>query len=162
MSQPTTTVRELDLSDMVGIAQCILIDADTFPYAGVTFGFRPASAHVWTARGDDSQHAQGHVLGFIACVVRGREQYIEALAVERASRRRGIGRALLQASMAHARDSHLETVRLHVWVGNRAAVELYLSSGFTERRRVQRFYRKGLFGSSDDAYEMAWLVGSGT
>ena len=158
MSQPTTMVRELALSDMVGIAQCILIDADSFPYAGVTFGFRPASAHVWIARGADPPR----VLGFVASVVRGREHYIEALAVERRSRREGIGRALLYAAMAHARDAHLDTVRLHVWVGNRAAVALYLSTGFVQRRRVQRFYRAGLFGSSDDAYEMTWAVDGGS
>jgi ribosomal protein S18 acetylase RimI-like enzyme len=154
MSQPTATVLELPTTDMVSIAQCIVIDADAFPYAGVTFGFRPARAHVWAARGDDPPR----VLGFAAAVVRGREHYVEALAVERGFRRRGIGRALLGAAMAHAREARLEAVRLHVWVGNRAAVELYLSTDFVVLRRRPNFYRAGVFAGSDDAYEMRWRV----
>jgi ribosomal protein S18 acetylase RimI-like enzyme len=162
MSQPATVVRELALTDIVAIAQCIVIDAEAFPYASVTFGFRPGKAHVWTARGDESRQVPrqvpGRVLGFVSSIVRGHEQYIEALAVERGSRRHGIGRALLTAAMDHASKAHLGTVRLHVWVNNRSAVELYLSSGFVERSRARNFYRPGLFEGSNDAYEMAWTV----
>ncbi len=154
MSQPSLTVRELAAADIVGIAQCITIDADAFPYASVSFGVRHARAHIWTARGDDPPR----VLGFVASMVRGRDQYIEALAVERGSQRRGIGRVLLGTVMARARRARLETTRLHVWVGNRAAIELYLSCGFAKRRRAQSFYSPGLFEGSDDAYEMAWVV----
>lgn len=158
MSQPATAIRELALTDIVAIAQCIVIDAEAFPYASVTFGFRPTKAHVWTARGDAPPEVPGRVLGFVSAIVRGRGQYIEALAVERGSRRHGIGRALLAAAMAHASRAHLEGVRLHVWVNNRSAIELYLSSGFVVRSRARNFYRPGLFEGSSDAYEMAWTV----
>jgi ribosomal protein S18 acetylase RimI-like enzyme len=148
------TVRELAAADIVGVAQCIAIDADTFPYVSVSFGERHARGRVWTARGSDPPR----VLGFVAAAVRRRDQYIEALAVERGSRRRGIGRVLLGAVMAHARGARLETTRLHVWVGNRAGIDLYRSCGFVERQRVRRFYRPDAFGGSGDAYEMAWSV----
>ena len=44
--------------------------------------------------------------------------------------RRGIGRALLEHAVAHARDSGIEQLTLTVTQGNAAARELYAAAGF--------------------------------
>jgi ribosomal protein S18 acetylase RimI-like enzyme len=44
--------------------------------------------------------------------------------------RRGIGRALLDSAIAHARDAGIEQLTLTVTQGNAAARELYLAAGF--------------------------------
>jgi ribosomal protein S18 acetylase RimI-like enzyme len=157
-TQPTdrVVVRSLTATDIVGVAQCIVLDADAFPYASVAFGLRATGAQVWVARTGD----EPRVVGFVASAARLHERYVEALAVEGGLRRRGIGRALMHAAIAGARGAHPTRLSLHVWVGNMAAIELYRSMGFAERRRVRHFYRPGLFEGSDDAYEMAYAEAS--
>ncbi len=143
------TIEPLEATDVVAVAQCLVIDADVFPTASASFSARWGQSHVWVGRGADRR-----VIGFAAVVRRGADRYLEALGVARYAQRRGIGRALLHAVVAKAREEAALRVSLHVAIENRAAIELYRSAGFESRRRVRGFYRAGLFRESDDAYEM--------
>ena len=147
------TVEPLAASDVVGVAQCLVIDADVFPTESVTFRTGWGQSQLWAARGADRR-----VVGFIALVRRDTDRYIEAIGVSRGSQRQGIGRALMEAAIAHAREVGARKLSLHVSVANRGAIELYRSCGFSPNRRVHRFYRPGLFHESDDAYEMVRLT----
>jgi GNAT superfamily N-acetyltransferase len=53
-------------------------------------------------------------------------------------RGRGVGAALLDASLAWARSVSAEEVVLHVFPGNAAAIALYRRHGFEERERLVR------------------------
>jgi ribosomal protein S18 acetylase RimI-like enzyme len=144
-----TPVEPLVPSDIVAVAQCLVVDAEVFPYASVAFGERWPRPRVWIARGPD-----GRVAGFVASVARTLDRYVEALGVSPSLHRRGIGRALLHAAMEDARATGAASMTLHVSVGNLPAIALYRSDGFVERRRVRDFYRPGLFEAGGDAYEM--------
>lgn len=55
-------------------------------------------------------------------------------------RRRGIGRALTERSLKHARDKHASAVWLHVREDNPGAIELYDGLGFKEVARRTAWY----------------------
>jgi len=59
------------------------------------------------------------------------------LMVDRRFRRRGIGRALLEASVEWAHEHHVTKLELHVFPWNEAAIALYEAFGF-EREGVRR------------------------
>ena len=143
------TVEPLDAADIVAVAQCLVIDADVFPASSVTFRAAWWQSHVLAARGADRR-----VLGFIGVAPRGSDRYVEAVGVAVDAQHQGVGRALVNAAIDRARETGALTVSLHVSPVNHPAIELYLSLGFTPRRRARRFYQPGLFQGSDDAYEM--------
>jgi ribosomal protein S18 acetylase RimI-like enzyme len=150
----TLTVDRLPAADIVAMAQCIAIDVDSFPYPSSTFVLRAASAPVWIAR----EGGDPRVLGFIAASQRRPgELYVDGVATAAGARHRGVGRALVRAAMAYAREAGLGEITLHVWPGNTVAVALYRSEGFAVRLRVPRFYARGLFGSTE-AYRMVRVV----
>ncbi len=61
----------------------------------------------------------------------GLDAYLEELYVAPALRGRGIGRALLEAAMDHARERGAVNMDLNTSVDDRAAIALYESCGFT-------------------------------
>lgn len=146
----TPTIERMG-SDLVTMAQCIVLDVDTFPYPSIPFDLarQHPSARVWVAR-----DAQGRVIGFLAALVR-HELEVMGVAVERLERRRGVGRALLGEAMTTASDVGLPVV-LHVSTSNAAAIGLYGSAGFVARRRLVRFYSRGVYPDGGDALEMVW------
>ena len=146
------TVEPLDAADIVAVAHCLVIDADVFPASSVTFQAAWWQSHVLVAR--DAGAAGGRVLGFIGVARRAGDRYVEAVGVAVDAQHQGVGRALMNATLDRARETGARTVSLHVSPENHPAIELYLSLGFTPRRRVRRFYQPGLFQGSDDAYEM--------
>jgi len=147
-------VERLPRTDLVAMAQCIAIDADAFPYASIPFGLR-AGLCTWIARADVSRR----VVGFIVGTARHQAFYVHGLAVAVASRRLGIGRALVRICISGAGASDCHSVVLHVGVVNRTAVSLYESEGFEIRRTLVDFYRQGVY-SVRDAYEMALPLAS--
>jgi ribosomal protein S18 acetylase RimI-like enzyme len=147
-------VEPLAPEDIVGVAQCIAIDADAFPYPSTQFGVRSGSARACVAR----DAGGGRVLGFAAGRVRGGVLRLEGLAVDFGARRRGVGRALLREALARARAEGVRAVGLHVSVGNRAAIGLYESEGFVVERCLHGFYPAAAFDGEADAYEMALVV----
>jgi tRNA threonylcarbamoyladenosine biosynthesis protein TsaB len=136
--------------DAVAMTQCMAIDADAFPYASVQFGVRAASLRVLVARDE----REGRIVGFLAGNARRGALSIHGLAVDRAVRRRGVGRALVRDAAARARAEGLRALVLQVGVGNRAAVALYESEGFQVVRQVRGYYPRGLYGDERDAYQM--------
>jgi ribosomal protein S18 acetylase RimI-like enzyme len=148
------TVEPLSSDDVVAVAHCIALDADMFPYPSATFGLRDVTARAWVAR--DVRHDKGRrgVLGFVAGHVRRGTVHVEGLAVDRGSRRRGIGRALVHEVVARAHAEKMFAVELHVSVANHAAVALYRAEGFDVQRRLRGFYPPAAYGGEADAYEM--------
>jgi ribosomal protein S18 acetylase RimI-like enzyme len=71
-------------------------------------------------------------------------------------RRMGIGRRLLTAAIADARQASLERIELNVLASNQAARALYQSQGFLVEG-VRRRYRK-IDGSYEDGILMALLL----
>jgi ribosomal protein S18 acetylase RimI-like enzyme len=139
-------------SDIVTLAECMVLDADVFPYASVPFGLavRDGAARVWVARGAP----RGRVVGFLAAAARQRALRVHGLAVANDQRRRGIGRALLEEAASSSVAEGLEEVSLQVSTTNRAAIALYQRFGFAVRRRLRDFYAQGVYAGGRDAFEM--------
>jgi ribosomal-protein-alanine N-acetyltransferase len=126
------------------------IDADAFPYASVQFGQRATSVRVIVARDE----REGRVVGFLAGRARGGVLHVHGVAVDRALRRCGVGRALVREAAARARSEGLRAVVLQVGVGNTAALALYESEGFRIVRRFRGYYPASTYGGERDAYQM--------
>ncbi|HEV3190839.1 MAG TPA: GNAT family N-acetyltransferase [Polyangiaceae bacterium] len=149
-------VEPLLSSDAIALAQSIAIEVDAFPHAAEEFGLFTAFARVLVAR----MPGEALVVGFAAARWRGREAYVERLAVDRHCRRRGVGRALLHALVTNAQAAQASGLILHVSVANSEALRLYRAEDFIVRRRVHRFYRPGVFDRDGDAYEMFLTLSS--
>jgi ribosomal protein S18 acetylase RimI-like enzyme len=146
-------IRELESHDLVGLAQCITLDVDSFPHPSLPLG-RPAGSQTLVAAAGDPRR----VVGFVTSTARSGTRYVGGLAVAPQARRRGIGRALVRACVARARRAGIRWIVLHVAVSNRPAVALYDEEGFDVRRVLRGFYRPGLYASRD-AYELALRCG---
>jgi ribosomal-protein-alanine N-acetyltransferase len=70
------------------------------------------------------------------------EAELLTLAVQAAHRRRGAGRALLQAVIERARRQGAKTLFLEVGVDNPAALSLYAQTGFEEVGRRAAYYAR--------------------
>jgi ribosomal protein S18 acetylase RimI-like enzyme len=156
---PTLLVLPLLRTDLIGLAQCMALDADVFPYASMPLGLQ-AGVRAWIARADLARGASAserddskRVVGFIAASARALSFYVHGLAVAPSDRRRGAGRRLLRACVSGARAERLKRLVLHVATANHAAVALYESEGFGVRRQVSDFYRPGIYPQRS-AYEM--------
>jgi ribosomal protein S18 acetylase RimI-like enzyme len=155
MAAAWVTVGLLDPGDVVAVAQCIVIDAEAFPYPSGPFGSSHPSLLAWVAR----ESADGRVLGFAAGQARGGVVYLQGLAVDRSHHRRGVGRGLVREVLRSARLAGVHTVSLHVSVANRAAIGLYGSEGFRAVRRLRDFYSATAFDGERDALEMIIHLG---
>jgi ribosomal protein S18 acetylase RimI-like enzyme len=148
----TLTIEPLG-SDAVALTQCMAIDADAFPHSSVQFGQRSSLLRVLVAR--DEREAR--VVAFLAGRVRKGIFCIHGLAVDRAVRRRGAGRALVREAVVLARAEHLRAVVLQVGVANAAALALYRAEGFRAVQRVQGYYPAPIYGERD-AYQMLLIL----
>jgi ribosomal-protein-alanine N-acetyltransferase len=100
----------------------------------------------------------GAPVGFILCRLIAGEAEVLTLAVRPAARRRGVGRALLEAALALA-QSTATTMFLEVAADNPGAVALYEAGGFeTVGRRAGYYGRAG--GGSVDAIVMRRTLNS--
>jgi ribosomal protein S18 acetylase RimI-like enzyme len=147
-------VLPLASTDLVGLAQCMALDAEVFPYASIPLGLL-AGVRTWVARVDDDSK---RLVGFVTASARALSFYVHGIAVAPSDRRRGAGRALLTACVGGARVARLRRVVLHVGTANQTAVALYESEGFEIRRRLRDFYREGVY-TERGAYEMVLAVG---
>lgn len=101
-------------------------------------------------RGDASGHGDGaDVLGYVLTWSVVDELHVLDVAVARAARRLGVGRALLDAALARARAAGAARVLLEVRAGNVAARALYAALGFTAFHVRPRYYDDG-----EDAVEL--------
>jgi len=81
--------------------------------------------------------------GMILFRIAGEEAEVLTLAVVPASRRRGLGGALLDAALGETRDRGARAVFLEVSEANQAARALYAAAGFVEVGRRRRYYVDG-------------------
>jgi ribosomal protein S18 acetylase RimI-like enzyme len=91
----------------------------------------PLSGYIWEENGE--------IIGNVSLIPyhQGRKKiYLVAnVAVRTDFRKRGIGRALTQAAMEHAKQHHASETWLHVREDNPGAIALYLDLGFIEQAR---------------------------
>jgi ribosomal-protein-alanine N-acetyltransferase len=80
--------------------------------------------------------------GFVLARVAADECEILSLGVGRASRRRGLGRALLSAALRIAGGAEAKVVHLEVGENNTAALRLYAAEGFSVTGRRGGYYRR--------------------
>jgi RimJ/RimL family protein N-acetyltransferase len=78
------------------------------------------------------------------------------LMVAQSHRRRGVGRALLAAAVAWAREQNVQKLELHVFPHNEGAIALYEQFGFEREGYRKRHYRRG--DAFVDAILMAYEV----
>jgi ribosomal-protein-alanine N-acetyltransferase len=69
------------------------------------------------------------------------EAELLTIAVDPAHRRQGLGRTLVEAFLAEARQRGAETAFLEVAEDNTAARTLYTAAGFTQTGRRKGYYR---------------------
>lgn len=80
------------------------------------------------------------------------EGQITNVAVDPESRRRGYGRAVMNALLGYAKEHGILTVTLEVRASNEAALALYRGLGFEECGRRPHFYRL----PTEDAVLLVW------
>lgn len=84
----------------------------------------------------------GRVAGYVVALDAADEGEILNLAVAEAGRRRGLGRALVQAILDRLRRRGVRQVYLEVRESNTAARALYAGFGFKEVGRRRAYYRR--------------------
>lgn len=78
------------------------------------------------------------------------------LMVAKSARRRGVGRALLEAAVEWARSAGVRKLELHVFPWNEPAIRLYEKFGFEREGYRKGHYRRA--GEDVDAILMAYLT----
>lgn len=86
--------------------------------------------------------AEGGIEGFVLARIAGGEAEILTLAVDPASRRRGLGERLVAAAVEAARAAEAGAVFLEVAVDNPAATSLYEKLGFVVAGRRRAYYAR--------------------
>lgn len=99
-------------------------------------------------------------LGFILCRTVGEEAEILTLAVDPAARRRGLGRALVDAASGAAQMAGARTLFLEVAHDNAPALALYEAAGFARAGLRRGYYDLG-GGNTADAVVMRLDLGPG-
>ena len=87
-----------------------------------------------------AQSPDGNVLGYLFFSAVLDEGGVDNLAVSPAARRRGIGRALMEAFHRHAVEKGLAFLFLEVRPSNKSAVSLYESFGYQAAGRWKNYY----------------------
>jgi len=102
-------------------------------------------ARLWVVRAGDAADVSGFLLSWEVAD----EVHVIDVVVLHDQRRRGFGRALLQAVLARAREMDARLVLLEVRRSNTAAIGLYTSLGFERSGERLAYYADG---------EDAWLM----
>ena len=83
---------------------------------------------------------EGQVIGYIGMSFVLDEGYIYNVAVSEAHRRKGVGSALIQTLVTHAKKNNFAFLTLEVRDGNRAARSLYETFGFVKVGERKNYY----------------------
>jgi [ribosomal protein S18]-alanine N-acetyltransferase len=152
MSRPVSIspVTEHDLGAIAKIERAAFSD----PWSDRSFREAMSQPAIYfvAARSDD-----GDVLGYVVAWFVADEGEIANLAVAPAAWGTGIGRALLDASIAEASTRRLKAVYLEVRDSNARARHLYGSRGFVEIGRRRSYYRRPV----EDAIVLRRSMGDG-
>jgi GNAT superfamily N-acetyltransferase len=96
---------------------------------------------------------EGQVLGMVGLLAEGEEAEVEPLVVARAERGQGIGRALLAAAVAAARERGARFLSVCPVARNAAAIGLFYEAGFRLLGQVE------LFQDLDPSSPRRWVDG---
>lgn len=132
-----------DEGDLQGIMALISADLSE-PYSIFTYRY---FIHQWPEFSFVALEA-GRIIGTIVCkmdehktgAMRG---YVAMLAVDKAQRKRGIGKWLVRRATQAMRDAGCDEVVLETEVTNQGAIALYESLGFVRDKRLLRYYLNG-------------------
>ncbi len=139
-----TPMQQADRDAVLGIAQFGDQDLDLNAEDARSF------AHIWVAR----PKAGAAPAAFLLAWAVADELHVINVATHPDSRRRGAARALLGAAIQHARSHRARLVLLEVRRGNRAAIGLYRSHGFSAIGIRRGYYAD----NSEDAIEMMLAI----
>ncbi|HEY1954950.1 MAG TPA: GNAT family N-acetyltransferase [Polyangiaceae bacterium] len=109
-------------------------------------------ARIWVARGDAPAGAPRAVAFLLAWHVAD-ELHVLDVATHPELRRQGYGRALMQQSLAYAREHAVRHVLLEVRRSNMPAIRLYRDCGF-----FAMGVRKSYYADGEDAVEMVLML----
>jgi len=134
--------------------------------------FAPLGEHVWSRRDVAELLASPGVAGFVLAEnddpigfalyrVVVDEAELLTIAVQVGQRRRGAGRELLAAVIAHASDVGARSLFLEVGVDNPPALALYGQAGFETIGRRNAYYRRADRQSADAAVMRLTLTSDG-
>lgn len=116
-------------------------DAWTPEYLQVAIEGKMPTVRILVAE-DDSGTVVGHALVSVVYEI----AELQRIATAEQRRRRGIGGALLAASIDLARSEGAERLLLEVREDNTGAISFYEDAGFAEIDRRERYYRDGATG----------------
>jgi ribosomal-protein-alanine N-acetyltransferase len=129
-------VRPAMVADVAGVVE-IERDAFSVPWSWRSFvELVDMPDAVFLVATDDTDR----VLGYSVLYIGPQQSELANIAVSAHSRRRGVGRRLLDAMLIAARDRGATVVFLEVRDSNRTAQDLYASAGFYEVGRRTRYY----------------------
>lgn len=83
------------------------------------------------------------MIGYSLAEINGPDAELVSIAVAPEQRRRGVGEALLQATLRRLRRAGCRICRLSVRTTNTAAIRLYEKHGFRTFRRLRNYYADG-------------------
>ena len=89
-----------------------------------------------------ADEGRGKIAGYVVALDAADEGEILNLAVAEVGRRRGLGRALVQAILERLRERDVRQVYLEVRESNAPARALYAAFGFKEVGRRRAYYRR--------------------
>lgn len=90
-----------------------------------------------------AQRPDGPLVGYAGLWFDGEDAQVMTIAVDGTHQNHGLGRRLLDALVARARELGAERVLLEVRVDNDPAIHLYESSGFRRLGRRRAYYQPG-------------------
>lgn len=93
------------------------------------------------------------IAGYIITSAESRNAELASIAVDPRDRRRGVGQAMLDRTLAQLRSRRIKTWWLMVGTTNEPAIRFYESYGFTRAKPV-----KGYYGKGRDAWRMRLSV----
>jgi ribosomal-protein-alanine N-acetyltransferase len=136
----TVRLRAATPDDLPAVAS-IEREAFSDPWSARSFAAALARPEVHFLVAEPVAATATSVVGYLVAWFLGDEGEIGNVAVEAASRGRGIGAALLDGALSAARSRAVHALFLEVRESNVAARALYASRGFVEVGRRRRYYR---------------------
>ncbi|MFO0613072.1 MAG: ribosomal protein S18-alanine N-acetyltransferase [Polyangiaceae bacterium] len=116
-----------------------------------TFDFSSEAAKPWSRLWVARPQQRASPIGFLVSWHVADELHVLSVAVVESARRRGIGRALMEAALDYSRANAVRLVLLEVRRTNRAAIRLYRSLSFSAMGVRPKYYAD----TGEDAVEMA-------
>jgi ribosomal-protein-alanine N-acetyltransferase len=93
------------------------------------------------------------IAGYIITCIGSKDAELVSIAVDPRDRMRGLGRALLDETLAQLRSRQVSNWWLMVATANKPAIHFYENYGFVRTRRSKRYY-----GAGRDAWRMRFVV----